>query len=74
LHQGKKVLADVVVPIGDRPAAVSEPVVAILVRTARRLDDAVEGDELLEELVRFEADGKKRLRVVDPSRHGSTPG
>src|SRR6185369_5528089 len=46
LHHGHEALADVVVPVRPGPAAVREPVVAILVRAPGGLDDAVERDEL----------------------------
>jgi len=47
LHDRAESRADIVVPVGARPAAVREPVVAILVSAARGLNDAVEGDELV---------------------------
>src|ERR1044071_6436368 len=47
LHEGAERRADVVVPVRARPAPVGEATVAVLVGTARRLDDAVEGDELV---------------------------
>ena len=46
LHQREEACADVVVPVGHRPAAVLEATIAILVLAARRLNHAVQGDEL----------------------------
>jgi hypothetical protein len=44
-HGLKKVRADVVVPIGLRPAALRKAAVEVFVRAAGRLNDAVEGHE-----------------------------
>ncbi|SNQ45753.1 hypothetical protein FRACA_1100006 [Frankia canadensis] len=39
---------DLLVPVGELPSAVREPVSGVLLRSARRLHDAVQGDESLQ--------------------------
>src|SRR5688572_28241451 len=46
LHQLEEALADVVVPVRQRPATVLEPAITVLVLAARRLHHAVQGHEL----------------------------
>jgi hypothetical protein len=46
LHQRQEGLADVIVPVGQCPAAVLEPSISILVFATRRLHHAVQRHEL----------------------------
>jgi hypothetical protein len=47
LHRFGECLADVVVPVGNRPAAILESAVSIFVFAPRRLDHAVQAREFV---------------------------